>query len=365
MAQEEVVDCGAADKAFLRAMVDLAQWRKGHPGSEADDEPDDIAAKRKAVMLRLSELREGEMDPWMGREIKVLVRKSTRYVVYLDQDLDIQWWWAQRFPKEEDLSVIQANVTRLSGASAFLLDDKSDLRLGGIRRTWMWGLLRQLFLAGQSDNKSILQQENERARRTAEQIRLLIAESMAMLLNGAGRAECEKVQAMAEQQILVAKDQLCRSIFFWQFVWALLVLLGLTVLTQKFGGLIWSVNDAPSILWYFAAMSGAFGAFLSAISRTRSLMLEPDSGLRGLRMEAFARALIGAGAGILVYFAFESGLIVKAAIDKSNQDAMKMFLCIASGWSERILPALMARAETMVVGTQASTKDDKSQATKD
>jgi hypothetical protein len=356
--QDTVSDDGK-DDAFFDAMVALALWRNQNLDRDPKaPDPPEITAYRQIVMSRLSRLEEGDKDPWMGRRIKVLVRKSTRYIVYLDEDLEVQWWWTQRLPPEAELSVIQANVSRLSGASAFLLDEDSDLRRGATWWARAWSGIVAKLHPGDAASRSLAAREIARWARTAEQIRTLIAESMAMLLNKAGRAECEKVQAMAEQQILIAKDQLCRAVFFWQFVQALVVLLLTIVVAQQAVDWVWKI-DAPNTTWYFAALGGAFGAFLSAVSRTRALSLEPDSGRRGLRMEAYARALIGAGAGILVYFAFESGLIVKAAVAGNGEveTPLKMFLCIASGWSERILPALMARAETLVAGSQPAAKD--------
>jgi hypothetical protein len=75
-------------------------------------------------------------------------------------------------------------------------------------------------------------------------------------------------------------------------------------------------NPAPndSATWVNAAIAGAFGALVSALSRTKDLGLEPAARNPGLAVEAFARALIGAAAGLLVNFAFEGGLLVKDAL---------------------------------------------------
>ena len=340
------------DEQFLNAMVALAHWRSAHPKEGPEHEPKEISDHRLLVMNRISALREGDIDPWMGKPITILVRKSTRFIVYLDDDLEVQWWRTQRLVEEEDMSIIQANVMRLTYASKFLLDQHNDLR-----GTWMpeSAFTRRLVPAAvAATHQAQIRRRSERARDTATGIRMLVGESMAMALNGVKRPECEKVQTLAEEQILVAKDQLCRGVFFWEFVLALAAIVGAWMVFLIFANFMAAYHYdlyhyAPSFSWYQAALSGAFGAMLFSATRSNSLNLEPDSGRRGLRMEAYSRALIGAGAGLLVHFAFDAEIILKSALKTPEiRDAAHAFLCIASGWSERILPSLLTRAEGLV-----------------
>jgi hypothetical protein len=100
---------------------------------------------------------------------------------------------------------------------------------------------------------------------------------------------------------------------------------------------------------------------ISAMTRTRDLGLEPAAGFRGLLIEATARALIGAGTGVLVSFAYDSGILVKDGIrdDANVRQLLRLFLCVASGASERILPALVGRAESLVTGGSSTSHNDK------
>jgi len=291
-------------------------------------------------------------------------------MVYIDDRLEVQWWWTMGLPKAEGLGVIQANITRLTHASSFLLDAQSDLwRQGPCRArkdtpatpasstsaTTAASPSSQAsptspVAADTACDDTPLPRDQQRARETAKGIRMLIAESLAMYLNGAKQEECEKVQRMAEEQILVAKDQLCRGVFFSQFLYAVLALFALTVALMVSAS-FYPAEPRSLIEAAKTALAGAFGAMLFATSRTQSLHLEPDSGRRGLRTEAWSRALIGAGAGLLTHYAFESEIIVKAALKEGPiREATQMFLCIASGWSERILPSLLGRAESLVSG---------------
>ena len=338
------------DTAFLNARAAIAHWRVAHPTSGLDKESADaeIGPLRLLIMTRLANLQEGERDPWLGRIIKVLVRKSPRYIVYLDEELEVRWWSIDKLA-QDGMGSVQANVMTLTHASRFLKDKNSDLRLGWFSYTLRgWVNTQWVRDYVESSNAAQLELAQAKSDTTLLGIRRLIAESMAMLLNDVKREECEKVQLQAEEQILVAKDQLCRSVFFWEFFLAVVLIFVVCVAFKTFGKLVYE-NPVPGWNWFTSVIAGSFGAFLFATSRTQSLRLEPDSGRRGLLMEAYSRALIGAGAGLLTYFAFEAEVILKGSLkDETIEDAMRAFLCIASGWSERILPSLLSRAEGLV-----------------
>lgn len=349
-----------ADIEFRKAMVALAHWRSMHPDAEPKDEPSEVAEQRLFVMNRLSSLMEGDIDPWLGRRIMVLIRKSTRYIVYLDDTLEIQWWWTQRLNSEEGLSIIQASVARLSCASEFLLDVNNDLRQRHFEKCIPLLRGEKYNSAGKSNDAE--EQHRKEYLEKAKGVRSLIAESMAMVLNGVRTAECKTVQAIAEQQILIEKDKMCRGAFFWQFFVTVLCLASASIAIWLLSGPSRSAfwNEIATLA--SVATAGAFGALVSTMTRTQQLALEPELGRRGLRAEALSRASIGAGAAILTYFAFESGLIVKAALstDDTIQEATRFFLCLAAGGSERILPSLVGRAEgLMSLSNQTKTEHKK------
>ena len=109
--------------------------------------------------------------------------------------------------------------------------------------------------------------------------------------------------------------------------------------------------------WLEAAFAGTFGALVSAVTRTTDLKLEPAAKHTGLIVEAGARALIGAAAGILVDFAFHGGLLVEQAIQPQFQDAVRLFLCVTAGISERMLPALVSKADDLISNKSPTTAD--------
>jgi hypothetical protein len=276
----------------------------------------EAAAAYRRAMGQLSALTEGDTDPWMGLKIYRVIRKSTRFIVYLDDRLDVQWWWLIR-PNEALVSRVQARISQLTKESAFLL-------------------------------------ESERATRDrylAEKIRHAMGEAMALALNDALPEDCEAALAEAQRYIAVSKDQHTRPTFLLSFFAMVLSLGVILALWVCFGSHCCTRIDAKFVgQWLEAAVAGSAGAMISALLRTSDLGLEPAARKQGLFIEAAARALIGAGSGMLVAFAYDSGLLLKEIIrtDGNAQHIVRLFLCIVSGVSERILPSLVGKAESLV-----------------
>jgi hypothetical protein len=283
----------------------------------------------------LGRLHEGDEDPWSGKVIDTIVRKSSRYIVYLDDELRVRWWWVIK-PHNPTLVAVQARINELTHDSAFLLLDWPGRWFG---------------------RDCACLEGNLHKTPEARTIRSLIGEAMAVVLGGGTLEDSEKVLLKAERAIAVAKDQRCRPRFVGWFATSVaaisIVAFVLYRWTDWFTG---TPSPNPSATWVNAAIAGAFGALVSAVSRTKDLGLEPAARNPGLAVEAAARALIGAAAGLLVNFAFEGGLLVKAALSNvdSIKDAVRLFLCVAAGISERVLPSLVGRAEGLVAQNAAN-----------
>jgi hypothetical protein len=293
----------------------------------------------------LSSLKAGDMDPWLGLRIDTIIRKSTRYLIYLDPNLDLQWFWLTR-PDESAVGLVQARIGQLTKESAFLLVGRSK---------WLRRYTHRSSATGADQAPLIASPEN---RYLAKKIRCVMGEALALALTGSSEAACEAVLDEAKRYIAVAKDQYTRPVF----VTAFLLVVGL------FSGALgcwicWFASCCAAHVdhrfvtgWLEAAVAGSAGALLSALLRTRDLGLEPAAGIKGITFEAIARALIGAGSGILVGFAFDSGIILKGAIQGADTSRiLRLFFCVASGASERILPALVGRAESLI-GSDAKTQ---------
>jgi hypothetical protein len=332
----------SAPLSLTDAMASITAWRLRHPGVDYDKEPDHIWEIRREAMRRLSALKVGDTDPWLDRQIRIIIRKSTRYIVYLDDKYEIQWWWLQRPKDAITVGLVQARTTQLVHESGFLLLD-NDLRSPMLS-------LRRRSKAGQQPafpgRKDVTTHDVD----TVESIRSQLGEAMALAIEGQPLANCERVLGEAEKSILVAKDQLCRTTFFWNFLLAVALVAAAVFLLWRTGCHDNTCRNRFVLGWAEAALAGAFGAFISAMLRTKELRLEPRAARRGIRIDAIARASIGAGAGIVMSFAYDSGLILKGLINPGAEagEAFRLFLCVIAGISERMLPSLVGRAESLV-----------------
>jgi hypothetical protein len=320
----------ALDNAFEKARQDLSKafttlvnWTEPRTGETLKQTHEHVENAYKTASHILGTLHEGARDPWTGSKIHKIIRKSARFIVFLDDSLNIKWWWVLR-PNMAVISAVQARITELTHESAFLVDERTKVKSadGQLQHT-----------------------------REAENIRAVIGEAMAIALNDGKFAECEKVFSEAEVYMAVAKDQRCRPQFV--FVFVLAVLACVAIAFARYSGWLGAALQGNVVAGQLteAAVAGAFGALISAVSRTTQLQLEPAAGMSGIAVEAVARALIGAAAGILVDLAFEGGLLVKAALDQTRpqlQESVRLFLCLSAGVSERILPALVGKAEVIV-----------------
>src|SRR5688572_22595442 len=155
--------------------------------------PAEIHRAHLSASSVISNLQEGDRDPWLGGTIECIVRKSTKYIVYLDKTLEIRWWWLVRV-NEAVVNEVQARVNALEHESSFLLTHK-PLRL-------FWGK----------------ESHKETQRQVARNLRGLIGEAMAVALNSGTLADCKKILAEAERQIAIVKDQQARPVFAGWFI---------------------------------------------------------------------------------------------------------------------------------------------------
>lgn len=323
-------DARMAPEYLPDLLAELSAWRTFSSDEILMTAPAQVQDNHLAASKVLSNLQEEDVDPWLGCKIHCIVRKSTKYIVYLDPSLEIRWWWLVRV-NEQVVNSVQARVNALEHESAFLLTQKPI-------RILPWG-----------------QPAETERKETARNIRALIAEGMAVALNDGTQEDCDKVLAEAERQIAIIKDQQARPVFAGWFISAVLLIGALTALFYAQGHRWLQGSDLTFVqMWIEASLCGAFGALISAITRTRTLQLEPAAGHRGLFIEAIARALIGGGAGLLVFFALEAG-VLQAVLAKDPEilRGLRLFLCIAAGASERILPSLIGKAEGIIESTSS------------
>lgn len=349
---ESLANNNQNDDAFLDAMTKLSVWRQTK-GLDKDgnilsfaEQPDLINAY-SIIVKKIGTLKEGDYDPWMRGKITYLIHKNTKFIIYLDQNWEIQWWWATPPKDLSNLSLLQANITQIEIDSNFLTEPAHK----PIRNFFKKNLLR-LFRNQNTNPTPIVgegkNQSNMTDRPIASQeligIRSMLGEAVAIALNNGTQEQWSGVLNETRKLVILEKNRRCRL----QFIGCFLALVAIANIIPHLK--IWIEPFAMGETHKHALISlgaGTLGAMVSAISRTDQIGLDPRSRTRGMFTEALARAIMGATAGALASLAIDSGLLDPTLV-KSN--SLRFFLTFAAGFSERIMPALIGKAETAITG---------------
>lgn len=291
----------------------------------------------RVILACLGQLTPGAVDPWLGKTIETIIRKAAWFIVYIDDAGTVQWWSAYASKSAKLVADVQAEVSRLEHETGFLFHTSHKQA----------GYFKLPFI------------DSEYSVKRGKAIRCLLGEAIAVALSKGTEVECTKILRQAEEEVLIAKDQFCRPTFVGTALIPLLVF-SLTYLVST--GYCMPENSClplPMIYrpWYQATLAGALGAFASTLFRSNKLVLEPSSGRIGIIFDALARVSIGAIAGFATTLAFDSGILLKEAIDQRAQEALRLLLCLVAGISERMLPSLVERAEN-IAGTGTSKKTE-------
>lgn len=147
----------------------------------------------------------------------------------------------------------------------------------------------------------------------------------------------------------------------------LLVLYLMSELTGNSGGIVDHWGLIP-----FVGVSGAFGASFSMMTSLKTRLADStfdDLKLNRSVLMILARILVGIGAGFLLFFFLKSNLLGgeafpdlgdaiagEAVKSMSAQDFSKLFIwCFLSGFSEKLIPNLLATTEQQMSEQQSPT----------
>jgi hypothetical protein len=115
-----------------------------------------------------------------------------------------------------------------------------------------------------------------------------------------------------------------------------------------------SVHEKQVALAFACATAGALGAAARASWRAAfgDLLVDPAAGIAALPRLGAIRPTVGAIFGLAVYFALESGFI---RIGEVNRNVYFFtFFSFVAGFSERLVPDLIRRAEERLAGRPTS-----------
>jgi hypothetical protein len=263
----------------------------------------------KAGEPNYSLLCEGEFDPSLKKTIRTLIGAGPDYIVYLDQDLFVEWalHTSRRSVLPPEFGAILNEVSHLETVSIPLLGTH---HMEPFRRLLGEAVARLIADSDSPSSRVILEKAAEYLRsRSLEQARM-------WYLTGSG-----VVTAVAMGLLIV----------LWSMSARVLASLG---------------PDGLDVL--LATCFGAIGAFVSILQRSPQITMDPAAGASVHYVESGARVLTGMLGALMLALAVKANIILGATKSIDHSLALLLLLAVAAGASERIVPSLIREVEGMV-----------------
>lgn len=271
----------------------LLEWLKGPTMSEA------VRGSGREVS-EFNSFCEGDIDPTLNKEIRVLIDCDKDYIVYLDTDLYVEW--------------------------SFNLDSPDGFQDVANR-------------IGRLETISITQIPVEAQRAPFER---LLGESMARILGDKDEKAAEAVLDEAEEYLKGRGAENARRWLLRGVAWIAipaLVVEGVLLLTLNFV----SYEPWREVLEVLsAAAMGSVGAFLSVAWRTETITFEPVAGPDIHQLEGIVRVIAGIAGALLVALAIKADLLLGIFHSLTHPFPALLISGMIAGTSERFVRGLIS-----------------------
>ncbi len=260
-------------------------------------------------------LSEGDLDPGRKKQVRVLIQRRPDYIVYLDNDLYVQW--------------------KLPGRDVDSCTPHAHEILNEV------GLLETLSVPLRNTTNLM-------------QVRRLLAEAVARIFSGGPESEKAARKLLLDARIYL-NDRKAEMARIWMLsaagVFALLAMLAMLV--------VW-LNRVALEQWFtpqiietvYGAALGALGAFMSLLMRSARIQVAAGAGRTIHYVEALSRVAIGAVGAVLVVLAVRANLLLGIANSAGGDSSLLYLLCLVSGVSESLMPGLIAQVEAAASGAR-------------
>jgi len=251
---------------------------------------------------------EGDVEPRLNKKIRVLIDSSADHIVYLDEDLYVEWAYS-RPPAE--------------GPEGF---DNVANEIGHL------------------ETLSITQLTKEQR----EPFARLLGEAMARVIGGGKK---EEAMAVLERAAAYLNSRGTENARVWYLrgaggLAAISLAAAVVILVVRNRTASTQVLDALSVI--AGAMMGGIGAFLSISARTESIRLDPVAGERIHRIEGCIRVIVGMLGALFLALAIKANLVLGLSQTWPHPTLALLIFCIVAGASERLVPGLIKSMENTV-----------------
>jgi hypothetical protein len=260
--------------------------------------------------------REGDFEPHLGKKIYTLIFKTTTFIVYLDDDLYVEWAFTPEFKAEwpQDVGLV---LNRVSLVQALPVSRLSTEQLATFRQLVGEAVARVLqYGDGQAANQALDNAVAWLEARNKESAR------WSYLMGSCAAAGAATIATTA---LWVFRDQ-ARG------------MLGSNVFESALG-----------------AGSGGIGALLSILLRSKNLPLDSAAESRIHFFEGIARVVAGAVGAALVALGIKAELLLSVISSSSQPLTLLAAVCMVAGASERLVPDFIERVEIAATARNGET----------
>ena len=257
-------------------------------------------------------LKRGDTDPELNKVVKEIVICSEFCIVYLADDLSIEWRTTDDHKSVEHCGKILGRATTLEAQSGFIED--------------------KVALAA---------------------VRLQIAESIARCLEGNPEAVSTALLRAAEIQIADRNKEVAWLWYFTSAYKVTGVCVVLSIVLWVIRDTVWAWIGRTAFDVVLGTLGGALGSLLSTTSRGGRLVLDANAGKTVHQLEGLSRIGAGSIGALMVALSIKGGIIVSGARFLGSPMAAMLALCIVAGASERLVPSLVTNIERTAVGRSA------------
>jgi hypothetical protein len=241
---------------------------------------------------------EGDIEPKLNKRIRTLIDRTSSHIVYLDDDLYVEWAFFGTIPVGFD------EVANRIG------------NLETISITQLTQLQREPFAR-------------------------LLAEAMARILGDRNDGEADAVLDKAEAYLKARGSENARRWYLSGVLWATSTSLAIAAIVLCIRYFTRNAEWGTGLEVAAASAFGSLGTLLSLASRTEAIRVEPVAGPQIHRFEAAIRVVVGVIGALFVAIAIRADLLLGVFHSLSHPFLALIAACVVAGASERLVPSLV------------------------
>ncbi len=257
--------------------------------------------------LDYTTLKTGVVDPTLGKTIKEIIMVSNRFIVYMDENQNIQFSFNGFDGSLDDFGKIQIQVS------------------------YWENMCNELF-----------------SKKEAYKFKNLLAEGYARILHEGNNKSAQNIIDLTKKRIQTFGREALRIDYSISALYStILVIIALILLVLSKQTILSFVgSDVYNII--LTGMFGGVGAFVSAMIRMRNYRAELLHGKKIHKLDGRLRIIYGVIAGSLIAVGIKSNIILGVFNNEGANIFVMTFLGAMSGASEVFLPNIIKQVEDQV-----------------